>query len=284
MTDEKFHIVTIAPKRLSGMFHELAETLLYGLRALGCEASMATNRFSEIATNIILGAGLIPEHMIRIVPGGSIFYNTEQIDSEEGWTRSVLPKLVSNFEAWDYSQRNVDCLSLQGIKASFVPIGYVPQLRRIRKAEEQDIDVLFYGCFNERRMKIIEQLRACSLSVCAVDDCHGYERDLLISRAKVVLNLHYYNTSNTFEIVRLSYLLANQKAVVAEIDEDTDMDPCYREAVAVAEYDQLARACVELVHDAPKRTELEERGFEIMSSLREEEYLGPILERRKRGR
>jgi hypothetical protein len=89
MTEDKFHIVTIALKRLWGMFHELAETLLYGLRALNFEASMATNQFSETSTNIVLDAGLISESMTKVIPQGSIFYNTEQIDSKEVWINRI---------------------------------------------------------------------------------------------------------------------------------------------------------------------------------------------------
>ena len=83
------------------MFYELAEGLLWGLRALGYEASLGTNAFSELSTNIVLGAGLIPEQVLAIMPKGSIIYNTEQIDSQEPWARTVLPKLATRCETWD---------------------------------------------------------------------------------------------------------------------------------------------------------------------------------------
>jgi hypothetical protein len=265
------------------LFYELAETLLYGLRELGYEASMATNRLSETSTNIVLGAGLITEAMTRIIPRGSIFYNTERVGSEQDpWISAVLAELAFNCEIWDISRRNVDALNLLGISASFVPIGYVPQLSRIRNEDDKDIDVLFHGYLNERRLHILEELCGTGLRICALSNCFGYFRDSLVSRSKVELNMHFCYPPNILEIMRVSYLLANKKAVVAEINEDTEMEPCLREGVAGAGYDQLAKTCQALVDDVKKRSALEQRGFEIMSSLREEEYLGPIMERRKR--
>ena len=51
----------------------------------------------------------------------------------------------------------------------------------------------------------------------------GAERDALIARARLVLNLHFYPTA-IFELVRVSYLLANGKAVVAECGPETEID------------------------------------------------------------
>ncbi len=67
---------------------------------------------------------------------------------------------------------------------------------------------------------------------------HGRARDELISRAKVVLNVHFYPTA-IFEIVRVSYLLANRKAVVGECGPSTEIDTDIREAIAPANYDRL---------------------------------------------
>ena len=58
-------------------------------------------------------------------------------------------------------------------------------------------------------------------------NAYGGKRDALIARAKVVLNIHYY-AAQVFEIVRVSYLLANSKAVVTEIGPDTDLDETER--------------------------------------------------------
>ncbi len=110
------------------------------------------------------------------------------------------------------------------------------------------------------------------LNTQAVFGVYGAARDTLIARAKVVLNLHFYEAS-IFEIVRVSYLLANRKAVVAECHDGTEVDPDMLDAVRPARYGQLVDACAELVHDEPERSALEERSFCRVSARSEGEYL-----------
>src|SRR6185437_3331164 len=93
---------------------------------------------------------------------------------------------------------------------------------------------------------------------------HGAVRDALISRAKVVLNLHFY-PSAIFEIVRVSYLLANRKAVVGECGPQTEIDPDIRDAIAPAPYDHLCDRVLELMRDDNGRFALARRGHDIFA-------------------
>lgn len=272
----KFNVVIISPAGYahSAAFFELAETVVYGLRSLGYEAGISLNRFSSVAANIFLGAHLISGTTAHTVPRGSIVYNTEQVFEGSRWMRTELPHLIEMHETWDYSRRNIELLTdrLPASVLRYVPIGFVPQLARIEKAPLQDIDVLFYGSMSDRRAQIIEDLRSRNLNVVARIGCYGKERDALIARSKVVLNVHYYE-SKIFEIVRVSYLLSNRKAVVAEVDRETAMDPVYRDAVAGVPYTFLAATCAAMAADDARRAQLEERGFQIMSSISEADCL-----------
>ena len=128
---------------------------------------------------------------------------------------------------WDYSLHNIDKWKTywETMNCAYapvhVPLGYVPELTRIRPAPIQDIDVLFYGSLNDRRSAIIKALCDAGANVHTVFGVYGKGRDELIARSKVVLNLHFYE-QKLFEIVRVSYLLANSKAVVTECSSDTD--------------------------------------------------------------
>lgn len=272
----RFNVVIVSPAGYahSAAFFELAETLVHGLRSLDCEAGISLNSYSPVAANIFLGAHLISRSMAGTIPRGSIIYNTEQVFEGSRWMRTELPHLIETHETWDYSRRNIELLA-DRIPASvlrYVPIGFVPQLARIEKAPLQDIDVLFYGSMSDRRAQIIEDLRSRNLNVAARMGCYGKERDALIARSKVVLNVHYYE-SKIFEIVRVSYLLTNRKAVVAEMDRETAMDPIYRDAVAGVPYALLADTCAAMASDDARRVQLEERGFQIMSSISEADCL-----------
>lgn len=268
------HVVIIKKDPSSSAFEELAETLLYGLKAIGIDATSDTNTIYPHATNIILGVHLLTTEEINMLPSDSIIYNTEQIFPDSPWNTSHLLTAIKKFNTWDYSLRNIERLAEQGITREifYMPVGFVPELCRIPKAVDQDIDVLFYGSMNERRQHILQTLIDRGLKVVVTTSTYGAFRDALIARAKVVLNLHFYQ-SKIFEIVRVSYLLSNQKAIVAEVDDETDIDPKFRDAVIGVSYEQLVDACIDLVNDEARRQALEKRGYEIMASVPETEYL-----------
>ena len=89
--------------------------------------------------------------------------------------------------------------------AHVVPIGYTRELTRIRRVAPPDIDVLFIGSINPRRRAVLEQMHADGLRVQAAFGVYGAERDALVARARIVLNVHFYE-AKVLEMVRLSYL------------------------------------------------------------------------------
>jgi len=185
---------------------EFAETVFYGLQHLGYEATLSDKPSEH--TSIVIGA-----HLCESLPSHCIIYNSEQVGSP--WFTEKYITLLKSHEIWDYSSQNVERLKALGIEARHVPIGYVKELERIKPAEVQDIDVLFYGSLNERRKKILDELKAKGLNVLHLFGVYGDERDSYIARAKVVLNMHFYEPG-VMETVRLSYLWANRACVCSE--------------------------------------------------------------------
>jgi SAM-dependent methyltransferase len=157
-----------------------------------------------------------------------------------------------------------------------VPLGFVPELSRIAPQENEDIDVLFYGVINERRAKILRELQEWGLNVVAVTGKYGAERDALIARAKLVLNVHFYE-SKILEVSRLSYLLSNRKAVVSEFGADTESDIDVSSAVAAVPYEKLVDTCFQLAFDVEARRKLAAKGHEIFSRHNEAEILSTAL-------
>jgi hypothetical protein len=89
---------------------------------------------------------------------------------------------------------------------------------------------------------------------------YGPERDRAIAEAKVVLNMHFFD-SGIHELIRTSFLLANGKAVVCECNADTEIDDDIRRAVVATPYAGLVEACIALVGDEARRREVEAAGF-----------------------
>jgi hypothetical protein len=95
---------------------------------------------------------------------------------------------------------------------------------------------------------------------------NGAARNELISRATVVLNINLYPHTRIFEIVRVSYVLANRKAVVADLDIDTSLEDDIRPVVKfAATLQQLVASCESLANNDRERGKLEELGFSCIS-------------------
>lgn len=249
--------------------NDIVDSLYHALQFLGCSVDSKENDPVRDGTNIFFRAHLLPSARLSEIPPGSVIYNFEQVSDQSPWIGPVYRTLLSQFPVWDYSRRNLAAISSIADRhhLHLVPIGYMPQLTRIPSVPIQDIDVLFYGAVNQRRHAILLALQQAGLRVRVETRIRGQARDVLIGRAKVVLNMHFY-PSAIFEIVRVSYLLANRKAVVGECGSHTEIDSDIREAIAPANYDHLCDRVVELLGDRNKRLELERRGHEIFATRR----------------
>ncbi len=264
----------------SEAFREVAETLHAALLALGHDAVLTTELSLPGRRHIVLGCNLLPALAglgVRPAPG-SILYNLEQVQAGSPWMRPELLELFRQFPVWDYSARNVARWAELGVpEPRCVPIGTVPEMTRIpSRPEEEEIDVLFYGSINERRKAIIDALRARGVRVEAVFGAYGAPRDHLISVSRLVLNLHYYE-AKVFEIVRVSYLLANRRAVVSERGADPQEDAEFESGVAFAAYAELVDRCVDLLARPDERARLADAGHAIMSRRSAATYLQEAL-------
>ncbi len=271
----KFHIVLVKPAGYahSEAFREVAEGLASALGSLGHAAVLGENTFDPSATNVVLGAHLLPEAEALALPASTVVYNLEQLGGAElpAW----YPALAARMRVWDYSELNlpfwerVACLQ----PVQVVPVGFAAALDRIANAAGQDIDVLFYGSINERRRAVLLRLEAAGVRVHHAFGVYGAERDRLIARSKLVLNVHFYE-SKVFEVVRVSYLLANGKAVVTEPSPDLGG---LAGGVAVFPYDELVRGCLDFLANDEARKVLELRARMLFRERDQAALLRPAL-------
>ncbi|WP_280437665.1 glycosyltransferase family protein [Nocardia carnea] len=177
----------------------------------------------------------------------------------------------------DYCARNTAALRDLGVRhARHVPIGHVPELERIPAAAEQDIDVLVVGSLNERRMAPIDELRRLGLNAQAHFGVYGSARDALYARAKIVVNTHFYDTK-IFEIVRVSYLLANGVFVISEHCADTEEADRYADAVVFTDYDDIVTTCLHYLAEPEQRAARAEAGRAVMRARPAIDYLAPAV-------
>jgi hypothetical protein len=259
----------------SEAFREVAESVHYGLCALGHDSVLTDRTDLPGRRHIVFGSNLIALAESRL-PADSVLYNLEQIYDGSPWLTQDLLALFRRHTVWDYSLANIEALGRHGVAARHLPIGYVPELTRIPAAPWRDIDVLFIGSIVERRLAVLQVLHERGANVIPAFGVYGAERDALIARAKIVLNVHMHE-AKVFEIVRVSYLLANRCFVVSERGSDLAGERPYEEGVAFAEYPALVNACLGFLDDERARDRTARRGFDLITQRRVPDLLRAVL-------
>lgn len=266
----RFHVVhCMLDQRRHGLrgFAEIAQSLVWGLRALGHEADSAVNAFHPRAVNIVLGAQVLPQAVLDRLPDDTIVYNHEQLrglDAEQ--IRPSMHEVARRFRIWDYSAANLDAWRRLGAaRVTRVPTGYAPTLTRIPRSAVQDIDVLMYGLTGPKRLQCLDQLSGAGVAVVFLSGLYGDGRDSLIARSRLVLNVTLYEHARIFEIARVSYLLANRKAVVSVREAGASIEPDMEGAVRFTTQDALTGTVDALLQDDGARARLEDTGFELFS-------------------
>lgn len=271
-----FHIVHWIPEARLHVLHgyaEVIETLLWGLRALGHEATTAVNATREDGTQIVMGAQLMPPALLRGLKPGSVIYNLEQLPGLRGAGRDLadLADTTRQCAIWDYSETNLRVWRELGREAAHVPIGFAPVLSRIAPAAQRDIDVLLYGTPSQSRMQALHDLCAVGLTTMFFYGLYGAARDALLARAKLVLSVTATADSAIFPIVRASYLFANRIAMLSDLASvERDIAP----AVGFAPRAQLAPMCAYYLAHAEERQALAEAGF---AAIRRRDIRGILL-------
>lgn len=282
MVSNSVIISTVSPERYNHVraFDEVTEVVAAGFSRLGFCVNRANNYVSSDIPTILFGGHLLNEDVLVRLPANTILYNLEQVDPKAPWITGPYRIAMGRHEVWDFSETNIRRLHALRFAKKLVwsPIGYVPELSRIpQNHDREDIDVLFYGSLNPRRARILDTLKASGLRVLHKFDCYGPERDALISRSKVVLNIHYYETG-VFEWIRVLYLLANQKAVVSENSLITTFDKGIDGVIRFASEAELVDACRELVAHPPSREALIAKSTTYLAARREETVLKAVLQ------
>lgn len=258
----------------SGALVEVAEAVDHATRELGHDCVLRSGPSTDGRREIVVGWHLL-EPDDRSTPPDAIFYNLEQVTPDSLWFTPGRLALLRTRRVWDYSPSNVSKLAALGIHAELVPLGYVEPWSRIERAAE-DIDVLFYGSTSARRLDAIDAIEAAGANVTVVTGVYGAERDALIARARIVLNVHFYE-AQTFEIVRVAYLLANRRFVVSERGSDLALERPFEPGVAFGTYRELPALCERFLHARSERRGFAERGFELIRAMPMAESLRNVL-------
>jgi hypothetical protein len=261
----------------SRCFEEVALGLQSAFLDLGFRAPVVSDPDLAEGRVVVLGPHLLSHVPDAPLPGETILFNLEQVADGSVWFTDDYRDRLKRHVVWDYSSQNVEALRQMGIDgATLCPIGYAPPLTRIEPARNQDIDVLFIGSVNERRRAVLNQLREAGIAVHRGFNVYGRDRDTAFSRAKIILNMHMYD-AKVFEVVRVSYLLANRLCVVSETGADPELESPFKGGVAFAPVDKLPETCKRLLENHNARQTLADEGFQLFSAMYQRRFLEEAL-------
>lgn len=198
-----------------------------------------------------------------VVPKRFILYNLEPMNFRKN-RKDYIDKIKNAEQVWEYSKTNLQVISKLNKNICYQPFLYSPSMEsiyHINHNQQKDIDILFYGLMSGRRINIIRQLRDAKINVyCPNYPTHkpvwGLDKYHLISRAKIVINIHYHTTPSdqTNDLLRIMFLLANKIPVIQEETFDKDIDNQLKDIIVP--YDQIITKCKELLKQTPEELKL----------------------------
>ncbi len=247
------------------------ESLRWGFNDLGFPCTVRKNAYEHGAINILFGWMLqVAMGYIDELPANSILFNLEQYSTIDLRGRYVPTVAAERFQIWDYSLANIP--RWQELNPKYPPyyarVSYSPTLSRIPYRQNEDIDIVYIGSLDPRRSRSL--IASCDSmnrnSLVSLSSVWGAQRDEFISRAKLLLNISNGDSQfNIFEIVRVSYYLANKKAVVCELPDEFDIniEEDMRRVLRMVPMREFGAVCDELVHDHVARKIYAEECYEV---------------------
>jgi len=273
MPSTRYNIVLLCPAGYihSQGLHDVCRLLHCTFESLGYPVNSQVNRLQAAAINVVVGyhlaanADIFGNHRV-------IFYQLEQLSERDGWFNPQRLEVLRRAEqVWDYSPENAAFLTAKGLKdIRLLPLGFHEKLMTIAPATK-DLDVLFYGSIKPRRRQILEELnKHCRLG--AVFGVYGPQRDALIARSRIILNMHNYS-AQILEQVRITYLLNNGCCVVSE---DSALNPL-QGMIVTAPYEKLVETCLGYLADEPRRLAFAAEAQRLFRLRPMTDYLRAIL-------
>jgi hypothetical protein len=254
-------------------FDEAAEAIHAGMLGLGVDCSRSVGGLVKGRINVVFGAHLLPPG--TVLPADTVVYNLEQIVDGAMWVTPNYLDLLCRHRVWDYSAQNCSVLRTLGVReALHVPLGHAVALERIAPAAE-DIDVLFYGAYSERRVALLERLSRAGWKVTRSNGAYGAERDAVVARSRIVLNVHYYEQSR-LEVPRCFYLMTNGRFVLSETSPDAE-DTGLAGGMAFAPYARLEEACARYLERPAERAAIAAAGRDLLRRRPQSALLAPAV-------
>lgn len=168
---------------------------------------------------------VICPQIFATLPDHYIAFQMEQSVSSRWFNEEYFSRLQNARCIFDYSLSNIEFLHNNNIpfnKLFYIPVGLLKNTNPTDISNtEYEYDVAFYGDPNcERRQKFLKKLQE-NFNVKVISEVFGDELHQLLKKAKVIVNIHYYEGA-LLETTRIYECLSLNKIVVSESATDQD--------------------------------------------------------------
>lgn len=174
---------------------------------------------------------IICPQFVKHFPKVYFVIQMEQTVSSRWFSQEYYECLRNSCGVLDYSLENIAYFNMQkeknkekdiSGKVYYLPVDYLPGYCGLNSNEEKEYDVLFYGDpKSKRRQDVLNELsNKFNVKICT--ELFGEQLYEEIRKAKIVVNIHYYDdalleTTRLFEVLSL-----NSSIIVSEDSKDTE--------------------------------------------------------------
>lgn len=248
------------------VFKDIVNMLYHSIKTLGYKVSITDKIMDTDELYILVGVAEFPANR---TPKNYIVYQFEQSgvsykNSKNKWfTSKYIQLLDSATYIWDYSKSNIEFLKEHLHRKDtlyYVPLRYSSILDQFPK-NKKTIDILFLGSINSRRKTILDRLSLRYNVHIGENNLWGQERDKLISKSKIVLNIQFYE-NGLLELARLSYLLSGGAFVLSEWGREIGLREEMSSYTLLSTYDHIESLVDTYIHNDILRIETQKTYIE----------------------
>jgi len=189
----------------------IGQLIQNSLKKAGIDADILTDEPTEYSEKLHI---VVCPQMFRRLPGKYISFQMEQTISSRWLNETYFDLLESSYAVFDYSLKNIEYFrKTVGFSRMFyyLPVDYLPGIRM--ETGDYKYDVVFYGDpNNSRRQAALKKLKH-HFNIKILSEVFGEELYSELSRARVVVNIHYYENA-MLETTRLYETLSLGKSVI----------------------------------------------------------------------
>lgn len=196
---------------------------------------------------------IVGVHLYTKFPLNYIVWQCEQPGSHWMKDKTLYEKFENSMGLWEISPK-LNKIWTKSYKSYYVPTRIPMHVfldLGLEEKVEKDVDILFYGGRHPKRVDMEKTLRKrfpTKHIVFRYFDLFGEERERMIQRAKLVLNIHYWPEAS-LETHRIEYLIARGKCVVTERSMDPVLDSEYEDAVVFTPYEKMPDTIGQLLNN-----------------------------------